>query len=535
MARIACLLMPLFPLAARLRSEPELAGQAVAICDGNGSAARVVAASRSARQAGVRAGMTLAQARSVMPDIIARGRDSGCERSAHEALLEVAWSLSPRVEDAGEDVVYADVSGMEQLFPEPSGEERMGHSAIVTARAMNLPLRLGIAANKLAARVAAQMPNPPTVVPAGEEASFLSPLPLSRLDLGRRMAETLSQWGITTIGELAHLPADEVASRLGLAGARAQQAAQGIDSHPLVPYQPPPTLSEGMELEWPVVTVEPLLFALRQSLERIHERLEQQDLACSLLELELGLEPEGVDRRDLHMPAPIRDVESLLALIRLEVESHPPGAPVAAFTCVVHPNQARRGQLTLFGPVELHPDKLATTIARLTARLGPDRVGSPRLVDGHRPERFVTTTFDPPPPPRVRRPPRSGRGLLVVRVLRPPVELEVITEDDPRQMEEQRFPRPCPKGPAEDEPAPINGYQPPQRLHLVSVASAVGATPRIQGLVRVAAGPWRMQSEWWSEQPAERDYWDVELSSGGLYRIYHDNTSKDWFADGVYD
>ena len=67
MARIACLFAPLFPLAARLRSEPELGGEVVAVCDGNGGAARVVAASRVARRAGIRTGMALAQARSVLP------------------------------------------------------------------------------------------------------------------------------------------------------------------------------------------------------------------------------------------------------------------------------------------------------------------------------------------------------------------------------------------------------------------------------------------------------------------------------------
>ena len=75
MTRIACLFIPLFPLAARLRSEPELAGEAVAVCEGNGSAARVVGASRPARRSGVRSGMSLAQARGILPSLIARGRD----------------------------------------------------------------------------------------------------------------------------------------------------------------------------------------------------------------------------------------------------------------------------------------------------------------------------------------------------------------------------------------------------------------------------------------------------------------------------
>ena len=72
-------------------------------------------------------------------------------------------------------------------------------------------------------------------------------------------------------------------------------------------------------------------------------------------------------------------------------------------------------------------------------------------------------------------------------------------------------------------------------LRLISVASESGATPRIQGLVRVAAGPWTLEDGWWSNQPVERDYWDVELSGGGLYRVYRDRKTGEWFADGMYD
>ncbi|MFV2074413.1 MAG: hypothetical protein ACC742_17450, partial [Thermoanaerobaculales bacterium] len=369
--------IPLFPLAARLRAEPELMGEAVAVCEGNGSAARVLAASRPARKAGVRSEMSLAQARGILPSLIARGRDPACEGSAHEALVETGTCLSPRVEDAGPDLVFADVSDMQLLYDSASGEEEMGRAAVVAAEALDLPARVGIAANKLAARIAARMPTTPTVVPAGEEADFLAPLPLSHLNLENRLNATLERWGVNTLGDFARLPADRTVSRLGPVGASAHRAARGIDDSPLAPYHPPPTLHEGMELEWPVVTVDPLLYALRQSLGRTRRRLEREDLACALLELELGLEPEGAEHRTIRLPAPTRDIDALLALIRLELESNPPRAPVVSFACVTHPDRPRRSQLTLFGAPDISPDKLAGTLAQLAARLGPDRVGSP--------------------------------------------------------------------------------------------------------------------------------------------------------------
>jgi len=309
-----------------------------------------------------------------------------------------------------------------------------------------------------------------------------------------------------------------------------------------------------MELEWPVVTVDPLLYALRQSLERTRKRLEREDLACALLELELSLEPEGAEHRRIRLPAPTRDVDALLALTRLELESKPPRAPVISFISITHPDRPRRGQLTLFGAPEIHPDKLAGTLAHLAARLGPERVGSPRTVDGHLPERIHTVPFDPPPAPRLRQPPRRGRGLLAVRVLRPPVPVEVITEtNEELGMRNEEFtPNPPEIGTVNKYPTPRQGLSVAEggqkirnskskirnqlpTLRLVSVASESGATPRIQGLVRVAAGPWTLEDGWWNDQPVERDYWDLELSGGGLYRVYRDRKTGDWFADGMYD
>ena len=57
---------------------------------------------------------------------------------------------------------------------------------------------------------------------------------------------------------------------------------------------------------------------------------------------------------------------------------------------------------------------------------------------------------------------------------------------------------------------------------------------RIDGRVRVASGPWGLEEDWWGK-PCERDYWDVELATGGLYRLFCDRASRDWFVDGVYD
>jgi protein ImuB len=507
--RIACLQVPLFPLAARLRSEPELRSEALAVLEGTGNRSRVVAATRTARKSGVRPGMTLPQARALLPGLVARSRDCECERAAQEALMEVAEAFSPRIEDGGEGRVYLDLTGIEHHFPGDTltaSETAAGQALAAAAEAAGVPAWTGIAGSKLAARVAAEEGGSPTVVPAGDEASFLAPLPLERLCPAVRVATTLERWGIRSIGELARLPESEVASRLGDPGRRLHVVARGLDPQPLSPWQPPPTFREGMDLEWPLVALEPFLFVARAALERLCRRLEARGFACRRLELDLRLEPEGHDARSVQLPAATTDAKALLTLARLDLEARPPGAAVAGFCFTAHPHEPRGGQLSLLGPEALAPDRLATTVARLFALLGAGRVGSPRVPDGHRPERLELVPYEPPPPPPVRREPRRGLGLLTVRVLRPPVPLEVIT--------------------AGEEPS----------WRLLSVRATGGdKRPRIDGRVRVAAGPWRLEEGWWSEQPVERDYWDVELSGGGLYRIYRERSSGEWYADGMYD
>jgi protein ImuB len=519
MTRIACLYVPLFTLAARLRSEPELGNEAVAIVDGSGPTAHVVAATRRARTKGVRPGFSLAQARSLLPKLIARARDAACEQTAQEALVEVAETFSPRIEDAGDGLVFFDVSGMERHF---ASELDLAIAAIRAAENVSLPARAGIAASKLAARVAAELPKSPTIVAAGTEAEFLSPLPLTRLTPELDAASTLQRWGLTSIGELARLPEGEIASRLGELGRELHHAARGLDPRPLIPRALPPEFREGMDLEWPLVALEPFLFIAGAALDRLSKRLEIQGFACKRIELTMRLEPDGYHARGIDLPAPTRDVKTMLTLLRLDLEKTPPGAPVVGFTLVAHPDRPRRAQLSLFGPAALSPEKLATTIARLISMLGDGRVGMAVSVDGHLPERFAVDDYEPPPPPDARRTPSKARGILAARVFRPPLPVEVITrekQNDNAAIQIGSIRSTVPEPPPEDS----RGRR------------EVGAQPLIEGAVRVSSGPWQIEEGWWNEHPAAREYWDVELERGGIYRLYRDERGASWYVDARYD
>ncbi len=122
--------------------------------------------------------------------------------------------------------------------------------------------------------------------------------------------------------------------------------------------------------------------------------------------------------------------------------------------------------------------------------------------------------------------------MLAVRAVRPALELEVIT----RAIQDSRADLAAFNEIAERQ-CPYDAPQPEAKPHVLTtiVTDEAGKRPRIDGTVRVASGPWLVEDAWWSDAPTDRAYWDVEVSDGGLYRIYRDRRTDQWFADGIYD
>lgn len=497
--RIACLYVPSFPLAAHLRVNPAWRHEALAIADGKGNAARIISLSPRAASLGLSRGLSLPQAKALSPATEIRPRDLEAERAAEQALLETAEAFSPRVEVGGPGLLYLDTL-------REKNENFLAESLIRHARKLGLFVHVGLSHSKLVARLAAQMEEESTVVEPGTEQRFLELLPLSRLSPSPALADLFHKWGLVTMGALAKLSERDVLVRLGKEGGRLHEEARGLDPQPLVPRAHAPVFDEGVELEWEIGQIEPFLVVARELLERLLTRLELRGLACRRLEINLKLEPQGNQIRTVDLPAPTRDLEALLGLMRLEMESRPPEAPIIAVRLHAEPERPRVTQLSLFGPPALSVDELGTAIARLTALLGPGRVGSPRPVAGSRPEKYLLepfplaaaqNNFEP------KRRPRRRSPFAAVRVFRPPIPIEVASE----QLDHR-----------------------PERVR----ATHTHGLP-IYGTVQLASGPWRTEDGWWTDDATEREYWDIALSDRSLYRIYYDPTHHTWFADGIYD
>lgn len=526
MSRIACLWMARLPLAALLRAEPELCGLPVVIADDHTPHSLVLAVSAEAVRAGVVPGVTLNQARAVCGTLVARAHSADAVDAAMNALADVAESMSTRVEVGRGGAVFLDCSGSGALC---ASEAEL--ATVLTARAerQGLAACVGIGGSKLVARLAAREGGGVRIVEPGHERAYLAPLQIALLDPDDRLAETFASWGIRRIGDLAALPPGELAHRLGPAGARLARQARGEDDQPLRCRPAPVSFSETVQLDYGVERVDRLLFVLRRLVDRMTSRLALHGLACGEFEVRLDLEEGGLERRLLAVAAPTADAKVLLTLLRVHLEQRPPVRGVTGVTVFGTPAGIRPVQLDFFRPAGPSPTALAGALTRLAALCGSDRIGTPMCASTHRPGVVAMASF-----PGGTMPPRECGSCSEGRVSS--AGRAVPTGNHPVSRI-SGVPEPLAGAAQIVARAALRAFRPPVPLDVFENTGRLDYVrgPSFGGRVVHVAGPWRLRGEWWTADPYVREYYDFELSDGGLYRIYRDARTNKWLADGIYD
>lgn len=461
--------------------------------------------------------------------------------SSPAPLAECAADFSPRVELTSCDTVTLDISGLAHLFgsvediahalarraaevmcgPERDRAaavpgERGSHSPREAAagaaartggsapqkslpardRAGSIDIRVAVASNPDAAVHAARGIAGVTVVAPGDEARTLGPLPVAVLDPPELLAETLARWGVRTLAQFAALPEAGITERLGAEGARLHKLARGAGERPLVSPQSATAFEDALDLEHPITLLEPLTFLLGRMLNALCAKLDAHGLAAHEVRVTLKLENAPPHERVLRLPYPMRDARAFLKLVTLDLDMHPPAAPILALALAMEPVNPRVVQHGLFVPLAPEPQKLELTLARITKIVGEDNAGAADIPDTHRPGAFRMKRFAPPPADARPKHARSAHPRAAARVFRPALRADID----------------APGG----RPASIQARG-------------------IRGAVVASAGPWRTSGDWWREDAWSRDEWDVALGNGALYRIYHDRASGEWFIEAAYD
>jgi protein ImuB len=541
----ACIFVADFPVEALLRAEPELRSQAVAVLEGKPPLQKIFCVNEKARRVGIEPGMTKIQVEPCT-ELVLRVRSPLQETAAHAALLDCAQSFSPRVEDTGPDTVLLDLAGLESLF---GSLPKIARDIARRTSDLGLEANVATAFNPDTAMFAARGFSGVTVVPEGNEAERLGNLPLEVLfpeltspnpsEEAVHFLETFDLWGVRNLRALCVLPEVALSERLGQQGVRLQQLARGTISRTLVPIELPLIFEEAMELDDPLVLLEPLAFLFARMLDQLCARLAARALAAQELRLQLELD-NGIHfiedlppaesntnnnyapvqqkkngsvppssptlfTRTLHLPVPMLDTRVFLKLLQLDLKAHPPGAPILKAYLSAKPAQPRTVQGGLFLPPTPEPEKLELTLARIAGMVGEDKVGSMQLLDTHRPEAFRMQRFIPAAPEGQKEKIESSSSnapVAALRMFRPPVRATVALRDG--------------------QPAHITC---PKRKEL-------------QGEILWIAGPWRSSGDWWEQDGWARDEWDIAVPNKtdlALYRLVHDLLGGLWFVEGTYD
>ena len=504
---------------------------AVAVLSGDPPQECVFAMNQLARLLGLELGMSRVQAES-FPVVVLR-RDRKREDISFAELTSCAQQFSPRIEIIASPL--KEICGA-TLVLDISGSERLLGSACQIATtlqqsvfALGYEVSVATSHNAHVALLAARGLPSVTTLAAGVEAETLAALPLNVLELDAAQAQTFATWGIDTLGQMAALPTKSLVARVGQSGLRMQAQARGEYNHLLVPTPEPSNaaLCESMELEHPVELLEPLLFLLSHMLEQIMQRAAQRSLAIASVETCLVLEEnafnraaEDGQRQELHRtvrPAlPERNRHTLLKLIQLDLELHPPEAAVIALRIVANLARPQTMQPGLFAAQAPEAGRLEILLARLRKLVGEGRVGSPELLDSQASESFRVASFElanfelrqAALQPRVNRRVQSTVLLgpqitaqpshaSALRMVRPPRAVKIeLHRDTPSAMQYEG-----------------------QRL-----------------ILQACSGPWRTSGAWWHSAWC-REEWDVVLQEHPqrCLRLAHDPGAGCWYVIGIYD
>ena len=530
----ACVYIPDFLVQAVVRGQPSLGAMALALISGAPPLWSVVAANPAAFEAGIQLGMTKAQVAQFGKVQICM-RSETQEKVAHTALLDAAWSMSPRVEDTAPDTVVLDLEGLSALF---GSDENIARELARRATAMGLPARVAVAANMEVAIHAARGFPGITIIPPGEERQRLGALPVGVLITEVETLEILERWGVASLQALAALPVLQLSERLGQEGVRLSELARGVRQRSLVLAQASTIFTEEVELDDAVEELEPLSFLLGRLLDQLCARLEARALAVCAVRVRFELQPSFEKdfqtlKEDLRtklvakryekvltLPVPMRNAKTLLKLLRLQLQGDPPAAPVQKIYMTADAAAPRVAQNGLFVPCGPDPEKLEVTIARLEKLVGEGNLGCAELLDSHRPESFRLSRFVVASEQNKRR----GKG-------EPSAEKRL----DRKAVTGLRVIRP-----AQSVRVELREEQPVQ-VYLRGM----------RGEVIAASGPWRSSGDWWQEDAWHQDEWDLaiefpaaqkesqqkhsEKPQTGLYRIYYDALRQEWFLRGEYD
>jgi DNA polymerase IV len=357
--------------------DSSLRGKAFAVGGSPSGRGVVTSCSYPARKLGVRSAMPAAKALQLCPDLILVSRNHGDYSHYSRLVMERLRSFTDQIEQISIDEAFLDISGL-GISPKQFGSQLQQ----TILNELDLPNSIGIASNKLVAKIATDVgkmaaggdgpPNAITIVPSGEERQFLDPLPVEMLwGVGPKTKARLELLGIETIGDLASFPDIELANKFGKHGYELSLRSKGIDKRGIVTERGVKSVSNERTFASDLGRKSELLEQIRALSSKVSRRLKKGNLRGRTVQLKLRWKDFTTLTRQTTLPHSTNDLDQIRnASIELLDQVWEEGKLVRLIGIGVHNLDTRGHQLGLWD-TEVQKDlKLEKTLQELREKYG---------------------------------------------------------------------------------------------------------------------------------------------------------------------
>jgi DNA polymerase IV len=362
-------------------NNPSLRGKPFAVGGRPEERGVVASCSYAARMLGIHSAMPMARAIKVCPDlIIVSGRHGDYGRISH-GVMDYLNTLTPLVQQISIDEAFLDLSDLPD-----SGENLARSIQKYILDQFNLPCSIGVATNKLVAKIAtdfgkasnrsAHPPQAIIVILPGTEANFLSPLPTKALwGIGPKTAAHLNELNIHTIGDITRIQKQDLIKYLGNFGDELQKRAFGIDDNPVHTDHEIKSVSNETTFTHDVADVQILYETLHSLSESVGRRLRKHNLKGSTIKLKLRWHDFTTLTRQLTLLCATNDdLEIYSAVKDLFNKTWKKGKPVRLLGVGVTQFSKSAKQLSLWDTPTKRDVKLLSAVDILRDRYGKNTI-----------------------------------------------------------------------------------------------------------------------------------------------------------------
>jgi protein ImuB len=477
--------------------KPDLKDKAYVFTMSKGNRIMVTAASREAEKQGIFSGMVLADAKALVPDILAFEDKIDFNKKLLMRIAKWAIRYSPTVALDLPDGIIVDSSGCSHLL---GGEEKYLVTILGKLKESGYHCRGAIADTIGTSWAIARLGQKSPIIASGQQYNAILNLPPRALRIDQSIIARLHKLGFNKIGKFIQLPASMLRRRFGNEMLLRLGQALGTEAETLTPIIVKQPYEERLFCLEPISTKPAIEIAIQRLLETLCERLSKEGLGIRSAEL-IGYRLDGkLTATKIGTNQPSHNIQHLFKLFELKIAQIEPALGIELFSLTA----------TKTEPMLIHQEKLwnakpgltdqhlAQLLDRLAGKIGPQAI-----------RRYIPQAHYWPE-----------------RSLRPAVSLDEKTEikwqkANPRPMEMLHRPA------AIQVTAPIPDYPPmnfryKDELHMVAKAD----------------GPERIEREWWMEAGEHRDYYMLEDDKGRRYWVFrsgHYNGERStWFLHGFF-